>query len=189
MSVTVSAWAWSVDLPPLEKYVLQALADHARKDGTSIYPSRDYLMWKTGLRERQLRRIISSLCQRGILIRVGGGYRGRVTEFRISPEKAVMLSPFERKAVTDDGKGGQFRPKGGQQASKRRTPESPRTIINHQEPSRTAAEKTKDKTQSQEQRLRESPGKSPACPYRYVWCNGRSPACERCARASRVVSA
>jgi DNA-binding transcriptional MocR family regulator len=61
MSAYVQNFVWSLDLPPFDKLVAIALADHARHDGTNAYPSQNTLARKTGLSIHTVRRSLTLL--------------------------------------------------------------------------------------------------------------------------------
>lgn len=89
---------WELDLPQNQLSILLAMADHARDDGSSVYPGIDYLAWKTGYSERNITRIIEQLEASGIIAAVShrNGGRGHVTEWQIDITKGVKKSPFVR---------------------------------------------------------------------------------------------
>lgn len=64
---------WSAVLPATEKLVLLALADHANDDGY-CFPSYSSLARRCSLSDRQVRRTVAKLADRGIL-RIGHSYR------------------------------------------------------------------------------------------------------------------
>jgi DNA-binding transcriptional MocR family regulator len=66
MSVYVMAWAWEQDCTPTEKFVLLALADHAKDDGT-CWPGMKRLAEKTGFTRRTILNAIKSLGSKGLL--------------------------------------------------------------------------------------------------------------------------
>ena len=59
---------FKLDLPPSEKIVALALADHAHDDGTQARPGLASLSKKCSLSKRQLQRIIKSLLKRGVIV-------------------------------------------------------------------------------------------------------------------------
>lgn len=76
MSIQAIAAAFRVEAPsPVAKFVLLALADHARADGTNIYPSRESLALKTQFCKRTITRGLSELLDAGLIIitRYGNG--------------------------------------------------------------------------------------------------------------------
>jgi hypothetical protein len=66
VSVRVMAAVWELDLPPMEKLVLLALADWSNDEG-KCWPSATRLAAKTGEGERTVRRVIQSLIGKGFL--------------------------------------------------------------------------------------------------------------------------
>src|SRR5262245_17091093 len=95
MSAKVMGQVWDLALPHNKLLVLLAMADHADHEGRNVRPSVELVAWKTGYEERQVRRIIRSLEQDGLLIVVKtGGGRKRPTEYRINLASGVKKSPF-----------------------------------------------------------------------------------------------
>jgi hypothetical protein len=74
MSIELMNHVWKLELPTNEKIVLLAYADHARPDGTCIFPSVGLLARKTSYSEREVQRITRKLHQ--YLIPDGTGPRG-----------------------------------------------------------------------------------------------------------------
>lgn len=68
MSVAVLTWAFRLDLPSSEKFVLVALADCADETG-ACWPSQAELREKTCLGERTVRDAVKALESRGLLVR------------------------------------------------------------------------------------------------------------------------
>jgi hypothetical protein len=109
MSVRQTAAVWALRLPHNEAWVLMALADHADDDGKRVYPSMGYLAWKTGYGERQVRRIMGRLKERGVIEpvrhRLGGRSptgHGYATEYWLYLEKADKKSPYRKAASAED---------------------------------------------------------------------------------------
>jgi Helix-turn-helix domain len=77
------------DLPPTEKLVLLAMADHARDDGTGCYPSIATLSRKTSLSIRAVQKTMRGLEAAGYLISHGKsrGGRGVTTEYTITLDR------------------------------------------------------------------------------------------------------
>lgn len=96
MSVTVMAEVWRLDLPLAEKAVLLALADHAHDDGTKSYPGNARLIYKTGLSETTLHRVLRVLKDTGLIVATAHekGGRGRATEYRVVTSAGVRLPDF-----------------------------------------------------------------------------------------------
>ena len=96
MSVKQMGLVWELNLPPNQKIVLLALADHADDDGGNVYPSIKRTAWKTGYNERQVQRILSELRESGLIEQVANaeGGRGKTTRYQLYLEKGDKLSPF-----------------------------------------------------------------------------------------------
>lgn len=84
MSVTVMSMVWRADLSPNHKLVLLAYADHANDAGESVYPGEVRMADKTSYSRASIRRITAELIEAGYLRKVGGGYRGKATEYAIN---------------------------------------------------------------------------------------------------------
>lgn len=116
MSVKVSGAVWDSELDRATKYVLLALADHAKHDGTDVYPSIGLVSWMTGYDERQVRRIVRQLEAEGILKREDGddgkGGRSKTTHYRIILGMLPERDPYDpqkggkKTAFTDASDGG-----------------------------------------------------------------------------------
>lgn len=91
--------AWErAKLPPSDKLVLLALADHAHDDGTSAKPGIAHLAWKTDLSERTVQRCLKNLEEAGLITPTAHaeGGRGYVTEYTLLleglPPKPISTS-------------------------------------------------------------------------------------------------
>lgn len=107
MSVKIMGQVWDLDLPPQEKLVLQAYADHADHNGRNIYPSINLIARKTGYSERHVQRMTRILEDKGLLLLEGNEKGGRSqTRIYYIPldEKGDILSPFNLKRVTSETK-------------------------------------------------------------------------------------
>lgn len=84
-----------VACPPMDMLLLVALADHGADDGTRVYPSVNYLAWKTGLSERFIRERMAGWRESGALEVVNGetGGRGVTVMYRLNIE---ALPPKEK---------------------------------------------------------------------------------------------
>ena len=109
MSVTVMAEVWRLDLPPLRKMVLLAIADHAHDDGTKAFPGVARIVYKTGISRRAVQQHLRVLEEAGLLVATahGRGGRGMATEYRVDTGKGASLAPFGEwvKGADHDGKG------------------------------------------------------------------------------------
>jgi hypothetical protein len=86
MSVRVMAAVFESDMPPTERLVMLALADHA-DDAGDCYPSVARIMSRTGLSERAVRGAFRKLSDAGALeITVGAGPAG-CNRFRLKPSQ------------------------------------------------------------------------------------------------------
>ena len=83
---------WESALPPSEKYVLLALADHSRDDGTRIYPSVKTVCRKTGFSRRTVQRHINTLLALEVLAVVKKSVRYGTTEYLIRGDKLTPLT-------------------------------------------------------------------------------------------------
>lgn len=97
MSSKLTGAVWELDLPRPEKYVLLALADHGKEDGSDVYPSLARIEWKTGYSRTQVRDIMRQLREKGILklVRKGGNGRGDCDQYRMEVCKAPSLADFK----------------------------------------------------------------------------------------------
>lgn len=82
-----------------QREILLAMADHAKSDGTRVFPSVALIAWKTDYSERQVRRIISELKSAQLLIPIAHekGGRSQITQRGYSTVYDIDLSVCERK--------------------------------------------------------------------------------------------
>lgn len=78
------AAAWSVQVPPSEKLVLLALADHAGDETFSCWPSLTHLAKKTGLNRRTVTRLIGSLERQMLIGRIHRGQRSTKYQLNVA---------------------------------------------------------------------------------------------------------
>jgi hypothetical protein len=104
MSVRVIAQVFRLELPPVPKFVLVALADHADHDGFSVRPTVGYVARKTGYSARSVRRALRELERRGFVEEILAPRGHRPREYR-------MILPFHISTSTADV-GGQSVPPG-----------------------------------------------------------------------------
>lgn len=71
MSNMVCGIVWQKDLTRPEKFILLAYADFADDFGGSIFPSVDYVAWKTGYTRRQVQRITLEMRKKGYITKIG----------------------------------------------------------------------------------------------------------------------
>ncbi len=109
MSVLLMGQVWALDLRLGDQAVALALADHAKDDGTDIYPSIGLLAWKVGLSERQVQRILRKLEQMQLIVPVAfaSGGRGRATCYEMHVAAGPQKSPYQRQKgdICDSEKG------------------------------------------------------------------------------------
>lgn len=88
MSNKVSGKVWELDLDPVEKLVLLALADHADHEGNNVRPGNELLCAKTGLSERTIGKKIEKFVKAGILVPVRDKPGpGKKREFSIAADR------------------------------------------------------------------------------------------------------
>lgn len=153
MSVKVMAQVWELDLPQNEKFVLLAFADFADDDGR-CYPSVRRVAWKTGYDERQIKRLIGRLRERGLMnvlknsspnfpvIYVLVTARGdKLSPLQPSTGDILSLPGMERGVGCQDVTPGVTKPagRGGQGVTSGVVTVSPYPSINHQEPKKETA--------------------------------------------------
>ena len=92
---------WELNLPPNEKFVLLAMADHADHAGRNVRPSVRMVATKTGYSEREVQYIVRKLERSGLLVRTseGKGGRGNPTHYRIDLSKGAISAPIEPERV------------------------------------------------------------------------------------------
>lgn len=96
MSGYLAGKVWQSDLDPELKPYAAALADIANDDGTSIYPTVEYVSWLIGVDRRTVQRAIGQLRDRGILVLVRpGGGRGNPSEYRLEEEALPARRPWK----------------------------------------------------------------------------------------------
>ena len=94
---------WDADLPPAQKSVALALADHGNDEGYRVYPSVGRVAWKTGLSTRTVERAIAGLVALGVLEPLSG-QRGGATSvrYRMHVDRLPAREPY-RTPVTESG--------------------------------------------------------------------------------------
>lgn len=141
MSVKLMGAVFELDLPPMEKLVLLAMADHAQDDGTGCYASMGRLARKSSMSRRGVQKVVRRLeHERELIVPCGisHGGRGRTTEYRIVLGKGEPGSQFdtdkgERGSQFSDAKGRTGSPKRANvvtQKGERGSPEPSVTVFN-----------------------------------------------------------
>jgi hypothetical protein len=118
MSVKVMAWIWDQDMPKNLKFVLLAYSDHAKHDGTSIFPAYQTIAEMTGYSRRQIITITQKLEDSGWLILDGEGPHG-TNRWRIPlPEMwgGEAIAPLDVVGVKSVRAGGEISAPGGEAA-------------------------------------------------------------------------
>jgi len=165
MSVRVQADVWQTALPPNQRLVLLAYADHANDDGESIYPGEQIMRDKTSYSATSIRRITAELIDAQVLIRTAEGHKGQRANFRIDmavlgtlvddATKARNLRALTDRdtATTKAPNMGAFEPKASHQRTQSLPPADPKPPAggtpNHQEPSLTTREELAAKPRKQ----------------------------------------
>src|SRR5581483_2309095 len=104
MSARISGLVWELQLPREEKYVLLCLADHAKNDGSDVYPSIGLIAWKTNYSERRVQQIMRSLEGRGLLVRQKEQFgRSRTIIYRINLAAGVQRPRLRRAEISRVG--------------------------------------------------------------------------------------
>jgi hypothetical protein len=121
-----------MDVPSTAKLVLLKLADHARDDGTGVYPSQKSVAEECGLSDRSVRNVIADAIEWGILVEVPTP-GNRANEYRF------VMAEVEGRSRWKDVPGGISRPSRWNHvpASRNDVPainkKHPLTIKNHRE--------------------------------------------------------
>lgn len=84
---------------PIEYLLLVALADHAHDDGSEVFPTVEYLCWKTRLSERLVRKKLKLWREVQVLIPLcgEGGGRGHTVEYQLNVDSLPSKEPFAGK--------------------------------------------------------------------------------------------
>jgi hypothetical protein len=84
-----------VQCSPTECLLLVALADHGEDDGSKIFPTVEYLCWKTRLSERLVRQKLASWRDATVLTVMDEGRgRGRSIEYQLNVDVLERKEPF-----------------------------------------------------------------------------------------------
>lgn len=94
MSVHVSSLVWKLDMPSTAKLILLKLADHARDDGSGVYPSQKSVAQECGLSDRSVRNVITDAIEWGILVEVPTP-GNRANEYRFVMEQVELRSRWK----------------------------------------------------------------------------------------------
>lgn len=91
MSVRLMAQVFDLKLPPTDKLVLLALADHADHEGGRIYPSVELLARKASVDRRTVQRVLRRAETAGMLILVADAENHRPREYRLDCSQADLF--------------------------------------------------------------------------------------------------
>lgn len=94
MSVKQIGLVWEHEFERMSQQVALALADHADDSGGSIRPSISRLEWKTGISNRQIKRILKDMRKSGLLVIERKAAQHRATEYRFEWSRAVKKQQF-----------------------------------------------------------------------------------------------
>ena len=94
MSIKQMCLVWDYEFDHSEQSVVIALADHAHDDGTNIRPSVARIAWKTGYSDRQVRRILAGLRDKGFLVLVYPSDRRSPNEYKFDWSQIKKKEPF-----------------------------------------------------------------------------------------------
>ena len=89
MSAKQTGLVWELALPHNEAWVLMAMADHADHEGNNVYPGVPLLAWKTGYTTRQVRRILATLQEKGLIVVEEEGGGRKTTHYRLELSRAA----------------------------------------------------------------------------------------------------
>lgn len=98
MSNTLRELAWQTNLPPMERFILVAMADHANTDGIA-WPSVARLSERTGATERTIYRAMKVLRDEGHLTQVSPPRAQMTARYKVHPCQDV--SPDTVSALTE----------------------------------------------------------------------------------------
>jgi hypothetical protein len=114
MSAKLTGAVWELDLPRPQKFVLLCLADHAKDDGSDVYPSLARIRYKTGYSETQVRDLMQALVKGRVLVLVarGGKGPGDTAEYQINITAAKAQPAFREWLKTQSPHVQQFPAKG-----------------------------------------------------------------------------
>lgn len=93
-------WAWKQQLPPTEKYVLIALADHANDEDFTCWPSLNHLQKKTGLSRPAIWKTIDRLSSAGAIERIGTKVETGSTIYKVMIGNVITLDNHVTQVTT-----------------------------------------------------------------------------------------
>lgn len=95
MSVEVMAMVWKAKVSRPQKFVLLCLADFGNDEGDSIYPSVNYIAWKTGYSETQTRDVLQDLAAAGIITTSIQASQYGTNQYKINLDRLPMRPPYK----------------------------------------------------------------------------------------------
>jgi hypothetical protein len=122
---------FELSIPPTEKLVLLAMADHARDDGTGCYPSISTLAKKTSLSRRGTQKLVARLKAAHLIDDTGKVSRFGTVEYSITLARGGEQGslPFQPRGRTPGTKGGERRDaKGANLETRTCEPGSPESL-------------------------------------------------------------
>lgn len=101
MSDRAKTFAWASQLPPTERFILLALADHADQDGGHIDTALPSIAGKTGYAHRTVQRTVQKLIERGVLSLVAApAGQASMYQINLSWQPEGMTHDHPRQGVT-----------------------------------------------------------------------------------------
>lgn len=91
MSVHITSLVWKAEIQMSHKIVLLKLADHAKDDGSDVFPSQKHVAAECGCSDRHVRSVQDWAIGAGVLVPVAQS-RGRVNAFRFDIEALRALA-------------------------------------------------------------------------------------------------
>lgn len=106
MSVKNITWAWTTELPPIQKLVLLALADHSNDQDNTCWPSFTHLEKKTGLSRPTVSKAIQELTKCLALEKVGNKHQATLYKLNVGGKLDLPVKQlYQLNSFTDTGKG------------------------------------------------------------------------------------
>lgn len=103
MSVKQTWMVWERDIGGRDQLILLALADMADDFGGSLFPSMEYISWKTGLSVDTIRRSLRELAASGVLEKLEDATPRRSARYRLQLARLPLKSAYIRKRPSDQG--------------------------------------------------------------------------------------
>lgn len=97
MSAKWMGLVWELRLPPNQRTVLLAMADHADHAGRNISAGMPLIAWKTDYSVREVQRIVAELVETGLVVIVAAR-NGKPREYALDFDNAERKEPYVRRA-------------------------------------------------------------------------------------------